>query len=121
MAKRNLGSEVSPEDKKKVSKEGFQKALKIFRFTLPYKGTFFVGFIFLILSQITSMSIPLLMGQMVGAIVSPQKSVNQGVANISTNGFSQKIEHILNPSSSQLTLNDVTFLFAFLLILQAIF
>ncbi|MBC7409852.1 MAG: ATP-binding cassette domain-containing protein [Arcicella sp.] len=121
MAKRNLGSEVSPEDKKKVSKEGFQKALKIFRFTLPYKGTFFVGFIFLILSQITSMSIPLLMGQMVGAIVSPQKSVNQGVANISSNGFSQKIEHILNPSSSQLTLNDVTFLFASLLILQAIF
>ena len=121
MAKRNLGSEVSPEDKKKVSKEGFQKALKIFRFTLPYKGTFFVGFTFLILSQITSMSIPLLMGQMVGAIVSPQKSVNQGVANISTNGFSQKIEHILNPSSSQLTLNDVTFLFASLLILQAIF
>ncbi len=121
MAKRNLGSEVSPEDKKKVSKEGFQKALKIFRFTLPYKGTFFVGFIFLILSQITSMSIPLLMGQMVGAIVSPEKAVSQGIENISTTGFSQKIEHILNPSSSQLTLNDVTFLFASLLILQAIF
>lgn len=121
MAKRNLGSEVSPEDKKKVSKEGFQKALKIFRFTLPYKGTFFVGFIFLILSQITSMSIPLLMGQMVGAIVSPQKAVSQGIANIPTSGFSQKIEHILNPNSSQLTLNDVTFIFAFLLILQAIF
>jgi ATP-binding cassette, subfamily B, bacterial len=121
MAKRHLGAEVSPEDKKKVSKEGFQKALKIFRFTLPYKGTFFVGFIFLILSQITSMSIPLLMGQMVGAIVSPQKSVSQGVTNIPTNGFSQKIEGILNPNSTQLTLNDVTFLFAFLLILQAIF
>jgi len=121
MAKRNLGSEVSPEDKKKVSKEGFQKALKIFKFTLPYKGTFFVGFIFLILSQITSMSIPLLMGQMVGAIVSPQKVLSQGIANIPTSSFSQKIEHILNPNSSQLTLNDVTFLFAFLLILQAIF
>lgn len=121
MAKRNLGAEVSPEDKKKVSKEGFQKALKIFRFTLPYKGTFFVGFIFLILSQITSMSIPLLMGQMVGAIVSPQKSGSQGIANIPTNGFSQKIEGFLNPNSTQLTLNDVTFLFAFLLILQAIF
>ena len=121
MAKRNFGAEVSPEDKKKVSKEGFQKALKIFRFTLPYKGTFFVGFIFLILSQITSMSIPLLMGQMVGAIVSPQKSDSQGIANIPTNGFSQKIEGFLNPNSTQLTLNDVTFLFAFLLILQAIF
>ena len=121
MAKRDFGAEVSPEDKKKVSKEGFQKALKIFRFTLPYKGTFFVGFIFLILSQITSMSIPLLMGQMVGAIVSPQESGSQGIANIPTNGFSQKIEGILNPNSTQLTLNDVTFLFAFLLILQAVF
>ena len=121
MAKRNFGAEVSPEDKKKVSKEGFQKALKIFRFTLPYKGTFFIGFIFLILSQITSMSIPLLMGQMVGAIVSPQKSESQGITNIPTNGFSQKLEHILNPNANQLTLNDVTFLFAFLLIMQAIF
>ena len=119
MAKRNFGAEVSPEDKKKVSKEGFQKALKIFRFTLPYKGTFFVGFIFLILSQITSMSIPLLMGQMVGAIVSPQKSVNQGITNIPTNGFSQNIQHFLHLDSTQLTLNSVTTLFAILLILQA--
>ena len=119
MAKRNFGAEVSPEDKKKVSKEGFQKALKIFRFTLPYKGTFFVGFIFLILSQITSMSIPLLMGQMVGAIVSPQKSVNQGITNIPTNGFSQKIQHFLHLDSTQLTLNSVTTLFAILLVLQA--
>ena len=121
MAKRNFGAEVSPEDKKKVSKEGFQKALKIFRFTLPYKGTFFVGFIFLILSQITSMSIPLLMGQMVGAIVSPQKVINEGVANIPTNGFSQKVQHFLHLDSTQLTLNSVTTLFVILLILQAAF
>lgn len=121
MAKRNFGAEVSPEDKKKVNKEGFQKALKIFRFTLPYKGTFFVGFIFLILSQITSMSIPLLMGQMVGAIVSPQKSASQGITNIPTNGMSQKIEHFLHLDSTQLTLNSVTTLFVVLLILQAAF
>ncbi len=121
MAKRNFGAEVSPEDKKKVSKEGFQKALKIFRFTLPYKGTFFVGFIFLILSQITSMSIPLLMGQMVGAIVSPQKAISQGITNISTNGFSQKIQHFLHLDSTQLNLNSVTTLFVILLILQAAF
>lgn len=119
MAKRNFGAAVSPEDKKKVSKEGFQKALKIFRFTLPYKGTFFIGFIFLILSQITSMSIPLLMGQMVGAIVSPQKTVSQGIANIPTNGMSQKVEHFLHLDSTQLTLNSVTTLFVILLILQA--
>ncbi len=121
MAKRNFGAEVSPEDKKIVSKEGFQKALKIFRFTLPYKGTFFVGFIFLVLSQITSMSIPLLMGQMVGAIVSPQKSISQGITNMPTNGMSHKIEHFLHLDSTQLTLNSVTTLFAVLLILQAAF
>jgi ATP-binding cassette, subfamily B, bacterial len=121
MAKRNFGAEVSPEDKKKVSKEGFQKALKIFRFTLPYKGTFFIGFIFLILSQITSMSIPLLMGQMVGAIVSPQKAVSQGITNIPTNGISQKIQHFLHLDSTQLNLNSVTTLFVILLILQAAF
>jgi ATP-binding cassette, subfamily B, bacterial len=121
MAKRNFGAEVSQEDKKKVSKEGFQKALKIFRFTLPYKGTFFIGFIFLILSQITSMSIPLLMGQMVGAIVSPQKAVSQGITNIPTNGISQKIQHFLHLDSTQLNLNSVTTLFVILLILQAAF
>jgi hypothetical protein len=75
MAKRSssFGTGVTEADKKKVTKEGFKKALKIFRFTLPYKGTFAIGFIFLVLSQITSMSVPLLMGQMVGAIVSPKK------------------------------------------------
>ena len=74
MAKRSssFGAGVSEADKKKLTKEGFKKALKIFRFTLPYKGTFAIGFIFLVLSQITSMSVPLLMGQMVGAIVSPK-------------------------------------------------
>ena len=121
MAKRNFGAEVSPEDKKKVSKEGFQKALKIFRFTLPYKGTFAIGFIFLILSQITSMSIPLLMGQMVGAIVGPQSAVNQGVSPMPSNGISEKLAHIFNPNSTQLTLNNVTTLFVILLILQAAF
>ncbi|MDZ7900172.1 MAG: ABC transporter ATP-binding protein [Arcicella sp.] len=121
MAKRNFGAEVSPEDKKKVNKEGFNKALSIFRFTLPYKGTFAIGFIFLILSQITSMSIPLLMGQMVGAIVSPNSAVNQGVTQVPSNGITEKLAHIFNPNSTQLTLNNVTALFVILLILQAAF
>lgn len=121
MAKRNFGAELSPEDKKKVSKEGFNKALSIFRFTLPYKGTFAIGFIFLILSQITSMSIPLLMGQMVGAIVAPNSAVNQGVSQVPSNGITEKLAHIFNPNSTQLTLNNVTALFVILLILQAAF
>lgn len=121
MAKRNFGAELSPEDKKKVSKEGLNKALSIFRFTLPYKGTFAIGFIFLILSQITSMSIPLLMGQMVGAIVSPQSTVSQGISQVPSSGITEKLAHIFNPNSTQLTLNNVTALFVILLILQAAF
>ncbi|MCU0471013.1 MAG: ABC transporter transmembrane domain-containing protein [Arcicella sp.] len=121
MAKRNFGAEVAPEDKKKVTKEGFNKALSIFKFTLPYKGTFFIGFIFLVLSQITSMSIPLLMGQMVGAIVSPQSATNQGLSNLPNTGVGQRLQSFLSPESVHLTLNDVTFLFIILLILQAAF
>ncbi len=121
MAKRNFGAEVAPEDKKKLSKEGFNKALNIFRFTLPYKGTFFIGFIFLVLSQITSMSIPLLMGQMVGAIVSPQKVVKDTLPSLPNAGVGLRLKHYLNPESVHLTLNDVTILFIVLLILQAAF
>ncbi len=124
MAKRSssFGAGVSEEDKKKVSKEGFSKALKVFRFTLPYKGTFAVGFLFLILSQITSMAIPLLMGQMVGAIVSPKNAAEAA----NTSGIMggsvgiQKFQNIFS-SSQNLTLNEVTLLFIVLLVLQAAF
>lgn len=65
------------------------------------------------------MSIPLLMGQMVGAIVSPQNAINQSITNVPTNGMSQRIGHFLHLDSTQLTLNSVTTLFVILLILQA--
>jgi ATP-binding cassette, subfamily B, bacterial len=70
MAKRrsSFGAEVEEKDKKKISKEGIKHTLSIFRFVLPYKGVFLIGMIFLVASQATSMSFPLLMGKMVGAI-----------------------------------------------------
>ncbi len=121
MAKRssNFGAEVPPEDKKKVTKEGFQKALKIFRFTLPYKGTFAIGFVFLILSQITSMSVPLLMGQMVGAIVSPDQMATAG-AGMSGGMVTDKLQNVFH-EAPKFTLNEVTLIFVVLLILQAVF
>lgn len=123
MAKRSssFGAGVSEEDKKKVTKEGFNKALKIFRFTLPYKGTFAIGFIFLILSQITSMSIPLLMGQMVGAIVSPKNTSGENPAEIMSGNIGiEKLQSFFS-STQNFTLNEVTFLFIVLLVLQAAF
>jgi ATP-binding cassette subfamily B protein len=122
MAKRHrsFGEEASEKDKKKISKEGFRKALKVFRFTLPYKWTFVIGFIFLILSQLTSMSIPLLMGQMVGAIVSPDKTTPLPNANPmgNMNVMGDKLQNVFH-SAPNFTLNEVTFLFVILLILQA--
>lgn len=124
MAKRtrSFGEEASEKDKKKISKERLKKTLKVFRFTLPYKWTFAIGFIFLVLSQLTSMSIPLLMGQMVGAIVSPDKATALPETNPlgSMNMLGGKLQNFFD-SGSNFTLNEVTFLFVVLLILQAAF
>lgn len=65
---RDFGGGVDEKDKKKVSKEGFSKALKIFRFTLPYKGAFFAGMVFLALSSATTLSFPKLIGEIVAVI-----------------------------------------------------
>ncbi|QMW02175.1 ABC transporter ATP-binding protein [Spirosoma foliorum] len=95
MAKRgrSFGEEADKEDKKKFSKEGFKKALNIFRFVKPYRFQYIVGFVFLILSTGTTMSFGLLIGQIT--------SVIQG--------------------KSAFTLNQVTLFFVGVLIAQAIF
>jgi ATP-binding cassette subfamily B protein len=70
MAKgRGTGVELSPEDKKrKLNKESLSKALKIFRFILPYKKTFLVGILFLLLSLTTNLIFPKLIGEIVAVI-----------------------------------------------------
>lgn len=68
MAKRSFGDEPSPEDKKKVNREGLNKALRIFRFVKPYRGLFLIGLVFLALSQVTMMSFPLLIREIVAVL-----------------------------------------------------
>jgi ATP-binding cassette subfamily B protein len=70
MAKgRGMGTEVLPEDKKrKLSKESVKKTLKIFRFILPYRTTFLVGILFLVLSLTTNILFPKLIGEIVAVI-----------------------------------------------------
>lgn len=64
-----MGVEVSPEDKKrKINKDGINKALKVFRFILPYKGYFAVGVLFLLLSFSTNIVFPKLIGETVAVI-----------------------------------------------------
>lgn len=60
----NASSELSEEDKKKLSKEGLSKALKLFKFTLPYKKVFLIGMVFLVFSTVTTLTFPILIGEM---------------------------------------------------------
>ncbi len=95
MAKRreSFGAEADPKDKRKVNREGLRKTLSIFRFVLPYRRTFLLGMGFLVLSNLTTMTFPLLIGKMSGVI----------------------------EGKSPYTINQVTGLFVVILVLQAIF
>lgn len=64
----DIGGGVDPKDAVKVSKQGLSKAIKIFQFVIPYKWTFIVGMIFLLLSNLTTLSFPLLIGEMTKVI-----------------------------------------------------
>ena len=54
------------EEKVKLEKGAFKRALRVFKFISPYKGVFFIGIIFLILSSFTSMGFPYLVGELFG-------------------------------------------------------
>ena len=95
MAKRSstFGAQPEEKDKRKVDREGLRQTLSIFRFVLPYRRTFIIGMVFLVLSNLTTMTFPLLIGKMSGVI----------------------------EGKSPYTINQVTGFFAIILVLQAIF
>jgi ABC-type multidrug transport system fused ATPase/permease subunit len=64
----DIGGGVDPKDAVKVSKKGLSKAFKIFQFVIPYKWTFIIGMMFLLLSNLTTLSFPLLIGEMTKVI-----------------------------------------------------
>ena len=49
----------------KFDRESYKKAKRIFRFMKPYRAWFIVGFLFLILSSVTMMLFPVLMGKLI--------------------------------------------------------
>jgi ABC-type multidrug transport system fused ATPase/permease subunit len=55
-------------DKEKVqlNKDSYKQAKKIFRYLKPYRGTFVVGWIFLVLSSSAGLFFPYLLGQLLG-------------------------------------------------------
>ncbi|GAB3820530.1 ABC transporter ATP-binding protein [Pontibacter rugosus] len=67
MAKRGFGSSDSEQEKegrKKISKESFRRGLQVFRYVLPYKYKFIVGLVFLVMSSLTFMAFPFLVGKL---------------------------------------------------------
>jgi ABC-type multidrug transport system fused ATPase/permease subunit len=54
------------EDKIKLSKDSYRKAKSFLKFMKPYKFIYSIGWVFLILSSVTAMIFPLLMGQLLG-------------------------------------------------------
>lgn len=67
MAKRGieLNGEPEKEGKKRISKESLQRGLQIFNYVVPYKYKFIVGLGFLVLSSLTFMVFPYLVGKLV--------------------------------------------------------
>lgn len=53
--------------KVKLTKETIQKARGIFTYLKPYRGAFFIGWIFLILSTSVGLIFPFMMGQLLGS------------------------------------------------------
>ncbi len=70
MARRNqLNTDTDATTPKlKFNRENISKALKIFRFVLPYKNKFLIGIAFLILSTTTNLIFPKLIGEIVSVI-----------------------------------------------------
>ncbi len=63
---------MSEEEKAKskfitINKESVRKASRIFKYLKPYRWTFLVGWLFLVLTSLTSLAFPLLMGQLLGS------------------------------------------------------
>ena len=62
-----LRPKVAKKEKVKLTKDSYQKAKRIFSFIKPYRVTFGIGWIFLILSSSVGLIFPYLMGQLLGA------------------------------------------------------
>lgn len=93
----------------KLSKESVQKAKGIFTYLKPYRSTFIIGWIFLVLSSSAGLFFPFLLGQLLGG------NVDEASA------FSGNTNEDLVSSINFENINDVALLLLLLFIAQAIF
>jgi len=50
--------------KKKITKQGFKRLIRLFKFVKPQRGVFALGLFFLVLSSLTALIFPMLMGDL---------------------------------------------------------
>ncbi len=81
MAKRGFGrsAEQDKEGKVKISKESFRRGLRIFSYVLPYKVKFIIGLAFLVLSSLTFMAFPYLVGKLVDSSIGNAQGLLQDI------------------------------------------
>ncbi len=64
MAKKR-GKNLEEHEKRKLNKQNLGKLSGVFRFVLPYKWTFFIGLVFLLLSSLTLLTFPFVAGKLI--------------------------------------------------------
>ncbi len=70
-----------------LTKGAYKKALRFFEFIKPYRWIYLIGWLFLLLSSLTAMLFPALMGQLLGAKAGDESVLNVGhldLTNINT-------------------------------------
>lgn len=71
------------EEKVKITKESIQQAKKIFAYLKPYKTTYMIGWVFLVLSTTAGFAFPYLMGQLLGATSTEPVTMESSISSIS--------------------------------------
>ncbi|GAB3535198.1 ABC transporter transmembrane domain-containing protein [Pontibacter brevis] len=81
MAKRGFGpgGEQNKEGRVKISKESFRRGLQIFSYVLPYKYKFIIGLAFLVLSSLTFMAFPYMVGKLVDSSIGNAQGLLQDI------------------------------------------
>ncbi len=64
MARYHSSKDERETPKKKITRQGFKRLIRLFRFVKPQRGAFIAGLIFLILSSLTTLVFPALMGNL---------------------------------------------------------
>jgi len=80
---RNEENEFTP-PKKKINLKDIKRSLGIYRFIRPYQGYLIIGFIFLVLSTLSSLSFPWLIGELINAAMGQSKGFFQTVGQVMT-------------------------------------